>query len=696
MTAAADANPLLQPWTGPLETPVFGAVKLEHYRPAFDAAIAEHKAEIDAIAGSAREPDFDNTIAALERSGETLDRVGAIFFNLAGVDASDELQAIEREMAPILSRHSTEISLNEALFRRIDSVYRRRDRLGLSPEQQRVLERTHTNFARAGAGLDAAGKKRLAEINERLSVLGTQFGQNVLADERAWTLVLESEADRAGLPASLLAAAAEAANERGMPGKHVITLSRSSIEPFLTFSTRRDLREKAFQAWAKRGDNGGETDNRAIIAEMVKLRAERGRLMGYPTYAHFRIADTMAKTPEAVSGLLDSVWGPARSLALREAADLRALIAAEGGNFTVAASDWRFYAERVRNRRFDLDDTELKPYLQLDRMIEAAFYTANRLFGLTFKELSTVPTYHPDVRVWEVADASGAPVGLFLGDYFARPTKRSGAWMSGFRGQQKLRGDIKPIILNVLNFAKPAKGEPALLSFDEARTLFHEFGHALHGLLSNVIYPLLSGTGVAMDFVELPSQLYEHWLEQPEVLQKFAIHAETGKPMPEALLRRLIKSRTFNQGFATVEYTSSAYADLDLHLVADGEVDAASFERAELERIGMPEPMAMRHRLPHFQHVFAGSGYSAGYYSYLWSEVLDADAFAAFKETGDVFDPATAARLKEFVYSAGNLRDPDEAYRAFRGRAPDPTALLRKRGLDKAVTGFTALSGSDA
>jgi peptidyl-dipeptidase Dcp len=686
MSSFADQNPLLQPWVGQFQTPPFAGIKSEHYRPAFDVAIAEHKAEVNAIANADGEPTFANTIVAMERAGRRLERVSSVFFNLTGADTNEALQALEREMAPILSRHHSEISLNGKLFRRIVDLYARRDQLGLTAEEMRVLDRYHTNFSRAGAGLDEAGKKRLAEINERLAVLGTKFSQNVLADEKSYTLVLEDEDDRAGLPAWLIAAAAEAATERGLAGKHVITLSRSSIEPFLTFSTRRDLREKAFRAWISRGENGGETDNRAIIVETVRLRAERARLLGYQNYALFRIADTMAKTPDNVAELLNAVWGPARRLALREEADLQALVASEGGNFKIAAADWRHYSEQVRERRYAFEEAELKPYLQLDKMIEAAFYTAGRLFGLSFTPIEGVDLYHPDVRIWKVADASGAQIGLFVGDYFARQSKRSGAWMNAFRDQHKLDEASQPLVVNVLNFAKPAKGHAALLSFDDARTLFHEFGHALHGLLSNVTYPLLAGTAVTRDFVELPSQLFEHWLEQPEVLSRFAVHAETGKPMPDALLKKVLAARKFNQGFATVEFTSSAFADLDIHLVEGGEIDPDKFEAAELSRLQMPEAMVMRHRLPHFQHVFSGSGYSAGYYSYLWSEVLDADAFAAFKETGDVFDPQTAERLKTFIYSAGNLRAPDEAYRAFRGRDPDPKALMEKRGLNEVAS----------
>jgi peptidyl-dipeptidase Dcp len=656
-------------------------VRVEHFRLALETGMAEQRAEIDAIADNPEMPDFDNTIAALERSGFDLDRAGAVFFNLAGSHTNEEIQAIEREVAPLLARHSNEINLNEKLFARIASLWERRETLGLNDVQARVLERTHTNFLRAGAGLDAAGKAGLAGINERLATLSTLFGQNVLADEKSFKLVLEDEADLAGLPDFVRAAAAQAAGERGESGKHVITLSRSSIEPFLQFSKCRDLRERAFAAWSKRGENDGPNDNRPIMREMIALRTERAKLMGFDTFADFRLADTMAKTPPAARALLDTVWMPARRRAAVEEADLQALSAAEGGNFRIAPWDWRYYSEAVRRQRFDFDEAELKPYLQLESIIEAAFYTANRLFRLSFKERFDVPTYHLDVRVWEVTGADGRHVGLFFGDYFARSSKRSGAWMSSFRDQQKLIGNVRPIVVNVMNFSKPPEGGRALLSFDDAHTLFHEFGHALHGLLSDVTYPLISGTSVARDFVELPSQLFEHWLEQPEVLSRFAVHAETGAPMPEALLKKVLSSRTFNQGFATVEYTSSALVDLDLHGQQQAsDVDVMALEKATLDRIEMPAAITMRHRSPHFSHIFSG-GYAAGYYSYLWSEVLDADAFAAFKETGDVFDPATAKRLHDFIYSAGYRRDPAEAYKGFRGRLPTSEALLRKRGL---------------
>jgi peptidyl-dipeptidase Dcp len=682
MDQATANNPLLEPWTGPFEAPPFERLSPEHFMPAFEKALAENRAEIDAIAANPEPPSFENTIAALERSGQALDRVSSVFFNLAGADTNDALEAIEREIAPILSRHRSETYLNEALFQRVEALQAQKGTLGLNAEQARVLERYHIAFVRNGGGLRPEFKARLAAIGERLATLGTQFGQNVLADEKAYMLVLEGPDDLAGLPESLVAAAAGTAADRGLPGKHAITLARSSIEPFLQFSTRRDLREKAFRAWASRGESGGATDNRAIAAEMVQLRAERARLLGYETFAHFRLADRMAKTPEAVRDLLQSVWTPARARALREEEALQTMVAAEGGNFTVAPWDWRYYAEKRRKAEFDLDESETKPYLQLDKLIEAVFHVANRLFGLSFAERKDVPLYHKDARSWTVTRADGSPVALFIGDYFARPSKHSGAWMSSYREQQKLDGEVLPIVVNVLNFAKAPEGEACLLSFDDARTLFHEFGHGLHGMLSNVTYPLISGTSVAQDFVEFPSQLYEHWLEQPEILRKFAVHHATGEPMPEALLQKVLAARQFNQGFATVEYTASALVDLDLHLDPDPQnIDVLGFEKQALEKIGMPEAIVMRHRTPHFQHIFSGDGYSSGYYSYLWSEILDADGFDAFEEQGDIFDPATAKKLHDYVYSAGYSRDPEEAYKGFRGRAPTPEALLRKRGL---------------
>jgi peptidyl-dipeptidase Dcp len=677
-------NPLTAAWTGAFGLPPFAVVEPGQFRAAFDAALSAHRAEIEAIAGDASAPSFTNTIEALERSGALLNQVSNLFFVLAGADTSDAIEAVEREMSPLLARHSNALYLNGALFRRVDALFGQRASLKLDAEQLRVLERYHIQFRRAGSALDKDSQDKLAAISERLASLGTQFGQNVLADEKAWTLILEAS-DLAGLPDFARTAAQEAAQTRGHPGKYAITLARSSIESFLQFSARRDLREKAFNAWISRGENGGATDNRAIVAEIVKLRAERAQLLGFASFAEFRLDDQMAKTPAHARELLDNVWGRARARAARERDELQAIVMAEGGNFALAPWDWRHYTEKLRKARYDLDEAQIKPYFALDNMIAAVFETATRLFGLTFRP-ADVPLYHADARAWAVKDANGRKVGLFIGDYFARASKHSGAWMTSLRDQENLTGNIRPVILNVCNFSKPAAGEPALLSFEDARTLFHEFGHALHGLLSDVTYPLLAGTAVASDFVELPSQLYEHWLETPEILKKYARHYKSGEPMPQDLLDKVLATRTFNQGFATVEYTACALVDLDIHSLAKADgLDVMAFERQSLDRIAMPAEIAMRHRIPHFQHLFSGGGYAAGYYSYMWSEVLDADAFEAFKETGNHFDPATAKRLRDYVYSAGNLRDPAEAYKAFRGRLPTVDALLKKRGLDTAT-----------
>jgi peptidyl-dipeptidase Dcp len=569
------------------------------------------------------------------------------------------------------------VRMNEHLFARLDALCRKGDSLGLTAEQMRVLERHHSRYRREGAALEPDKKQRLAFIAERLAALGTAFSQNVLADEQSYTMELNGEADLAGLPEFLREAAAAAAAERGMTGKHVITLQRSSVEPFLQFSSRRDLREKAFRAWIARGDQGGKTDNKAIIVETIALRIERAKLLGYPSFAHYRLDDAMAKTPEAVRELLEKVWQPSLKAALADRDALQELIAEEGGSFQVARWDWRYYAEKLRARRCDFEESEVKPYFQLDRVIEAAFYGAQKLFGLTF-HLAEVPVWHPDVRAWEVRGAGGDHVGIFYGDYFARPSKRGGAWMGTLRDQEKLAGNVRPIVLNVMNFNK---GDPTLLSFEDARTLFHEMGHGLHGLLSNVTYPTVSCTNVLTDWVEMPSQLYEHWFEQPEVLRKFARHYKTGEPIPEALVQKLMAAKNFDRGCQTLEYVSSALIDLDLHLLTSAEgLDVNAFERESLSRIGMPEEIAMRHRPPHFTHVFSGGYYAAAYYSYMWSEVLDADAFAAFEESGDIFNPEIARKLYENLLSTGGSRDPTELYVAFRGRMPAADALLAKRG----------------
>ncbi|WP_442236223.1 M3 family metallopeptidase [Rhodopseudomonas pseudopalustris] len=674
-------NPLLQPWLTPFETPPFDQIKPEHFIPAFEQAFADHVAEIEAIAADPAAPDFDNTITALERSGRLLNRVAAVFYDLVSAHSSPALLEIDSDVSLRMARHWNPILMNAALFARIDQLYQRRAELGLTPEQARLLERTYTRFHRAGAGLDQSAKDRLAAINERLAQLGTSFSHHLLGDEQDWFMEIGPD-DCDGLPDSFVAAAKAAAEERGLAGKAVVTLSRSSVEPFLKSSTRRDLREKVYKAFIARGDNGNGNDNNAIITEILQLREETAKLLGYPTFAAYRLDDSMAKTPEAVRDLLQRVWRPARARALADRDALQALIAEEGGNFELAPWDWRYYAEKLRQRRADFDDAAIKPYLTLDNMIAAAFDTAQRLFGLSFTLRSDVPVWHPDVRVWEVKDRTGAHKALFYGDYFARPSKRSGAWMTSLRDQQKLDGAIAPLIINVCNFAKGTGGAPALLSPDDARTLFHEFGHALHGLLSDVTYPSLSGTAVFTDFVELPSQLYEHWQEQPQVLQRFARHHQSGEPLPDDLLRRFLAARQFNQGFATVEFVASALIDLEFHTqpaAAIGEI--ASFEQRELAKIGMPQEIALRHRPTQFGHIFSGDHYASGYYSYMWSEVMDADAFGAFEEAGNIFDAKVAQRLHDHIYAAGGARDPAEAYVAFRGRDPAPDALLRRRGL---------------
>ena len=673
-------NPLLQDWTTPYEMPPFGDITDDHFEEAVDAALAEARANVAAIADSDAAPTFANTIEALERADETLGRVLGVFYTLAGTDANDRREALSRAFSPKLSAYGSEIASNAALFSRIETLWQDRDTLDLTDEQARLLYLTRRSFVRRGAELDGIAKDRLAQVMERLGALGVQFSQNLLADEREWVMEL-GEDDLDGLPDWLVEAARAAGEEKGRKGP-VITLSRSLIVPFLQFSSRRDLREAAHSAWTARGANGGSTDNRDIAAEILALREERAGLLGYDSFAEFKLETEMAGTPAAVRDLLMKVWEPARAKAVEDQQRLSAMMHNDGVNGELEPWDWRYYSERRRAEEHDLDDSALKPYLQLDRMIEAAMDCANRLFGLEFAPVD-VPLYHPDVRAWEVT-RDGRHMAIFLGDYFARGSKRSGAWCSAMRSQQKLAGDIRPIVMNVCNFAKPPKGKPALLSYDDARTLFHEFGHALHQMLSDVTYESISGTSVARDFVELPSQLYEHWLEVPEVLEKYATHAETGEAMPREMLDRLLAANTYDMGFSTVEYVGSALVDLEFH-AGEAPEDPMAFQAEVLDGIEMPRAIGMRHATPHFAHVFSGDGYSSGYYSYMWSEVMDADAFAAFKEAGGPFDAETAQKLERHILSAGGSQDAQEAYVAFRGRMPGVDALLKGRGLDDAA-----------
>ncbi len=679
-------NPLLRPWDTPYGLPPFEAISASDFEPAYEQALAQHLAEIEVIAGNREAPTFDNTIAAVDRCGRLLERIENLFHNLTSSETSPALQAAETRMAPVLAAHSSAFFMHQGLFARIDALHARRDALALalSTEQRRVLERYHADFVRAGAKLDAMAQKRYAQIMGRLAKLTTRFGQNVLADESAFQLVLRTEDDAAGLPDFVRATTRQAARDRGMSEGMLVTLSRSHIVPFLSFSERRDLREQAWLAWTSRGEHAGEHDNREIAREILALRNEQARLHDFACYADYALADTMAGGQAAVTALLKQVWEPAKARAHEEQQALASMALSRGETLTLEPWDWRFYAEKVRQVRYDLDEATVKPYFALTRMVEAAFDCAQRLFGLTFVEKPEIKVYHPDVKVYEVRGADGGVIGVFLHDNFARSTKRSGAWMSSFRKQSRADDSVTvlPIVINNNNFAKGAPGEPTLLSFDDAQTLFHEFGHGLHGLLSNVTYERVSGTAVLRDFVELPSQLFEHWLSEPEVLKRHARHHQTGEAIPDALIDKLKRARQFNQGYETVRYTASALVDMAAHALTGSTVpEVVAFERDELARIGAPASAGMNHRLTHFQHLFSGSGYAAGYYVYLWAEVLDADGFDAFVEAGNPFDPAVALRLRQFIYASGNSLEPSAAYRAFRGRGPTVGPMLKQRGL---------------
>ncbi|WP_343641249.1 M3 family metallopeptidase [Roseateles sp.] len=678
------ANPLLSAWTGPYGLPPFDAIRAGHFEPAFEAALAAHRAELDAIAAQPQAPTFENTIAALDRSGRALTALEHLFSTLSASASSPELQAVQRRMAAPLAAHANAIYLNAALFARVEQLHEQRGALGLTPEALRLLERVHLDFVRAGARLQGQARERYAANMERQAELNTRFAQNVLADESSYQLVLRGEAELAGLPGFVRAAARQAALDRGLTGEgaHVVTLSRSLIVPFLTFSDRRDLREQAWRAWVGRGDATGDTDNREIVRELLTLRREQAALHGERSYADYALADTMAGRQSAVQGLLDRVWEPAKAAAARERAMLDEVRAQLGHDLTIEDWDWRWYAEKVRQQRFQLDEAEVKPYFPLDAMVQAMFDCAERLYGLRFVARPQVAGYHPDVKVHEVQRADGTVRGVFIQDNFARPTKRSGAWMNALRWQARNGIDALPIILNNNNFAKGAPGEPTLLSFDDVRTLFHEFGHGLHGLLSDVEFERLSGTQVLRDFVELPSQLMEHWMAEPAVLKRHARHYKTGEPLPDALLERLKAAATFNQGYETVRYCASALVDLAIHALEQEQApDPVAFERETLARLGLPPAIGMNHRLTHFQHLFSGNSYAAGYYVYLWAEVLDCDAFEAFVEAGDPFDPAVARSVLENILAVGNSREPGATYRAFRGRDARVEPMLKGRGL---------------
>ena len=680
-------NPLLQDWDTPYGLPPFEQLRPEHFAPALGEAMQRNRSELDAIAAQAAPPSFDNTIAAFDRCARLLARIESVFYNLTASHTSPELQAAQRELAAPLAAHYSAVFMHAGLFARVDALFAQRTSLGLAPEQLRLLERTHLDFVRAGAKLAPEAQARYAQVMERLAELTTQFGQNVLHDEASYQLVLQTEADLAGLPGFLRDAARQAAIDRGLPDGHVITLSRSLIVPFLTFSERRDLREQAWRAWVTRGEHGGEHDNRPVARQILELRSEQAALHGHASYADYALTDTMAGNRAAVYRLLDDVWPRALAALQREREELQQVMQEQGlAGQPIEAWDWRYWAEKVRQQRYALDDAQIKPYFPLPSVVQAAFDCAQRLFGLSFTARDDLPVYHPDVKAYEVRNAAGKVVAIFLQDNFARASKRSGAWMSTLRLRSRNEpggGSAIAVVLNNNNFAKGAPGAPTLLSLEDARTLFHEFGHGLHGMLSDVTYERLSGTQVLKDFVELPSQIYEHWITEPEVLKKHARHWQTGEPIPDALIERMHAARRFNQGYETVRYCASTYADMAVHSLPREQIpaDLGAWEAQELQRRGLPQGVGMNHRLVHFQHLFSGSGYAAGYYVYLWAEVLDADGFEAFKEAGSPFDPKVAELLRRFVYASGNSLEPGAAYAAFRGRGPKVEPLLRKRGL---------------
>ncbi len=680
--AQQSPNPFYAEYDTPHQTPPFEEINTEHYMPAFEKGMAEQQAEVEALATSPDEPTFENTLVAMEESGELLNRVSNVFFNLTGANTSDELQEIYKEVAPKLSRHYDNIYLNEDLFRRVKTIYENQDQLDLNREQQKLLEDYYKDFVRGGANLSDGDKKEFRKINEELSSLSVQFDENILKENNKFELVIDDEADLAGLPESVVSGAAETAKERGHEGKWVFTLHKPSLIPFLQYSEKRELREKMFKGYINRGDNGGELDNNDILAKMAALRVQRANLLGFDTHAHYVLAENMAKNPDNVYELLDKLWTPALERAKAERDEMQAMIDREGGGFQLQAWDWWYYAEKLKKEKYALDDEILRPYFKLENVQQGIFDVANQLYGITFEERHDIPVYHQDVQVFEVNEADGSHLGIFYVDYFPRASKQGGAWMNSYRKQSNVNGDAKtPVITNVCNFSKPTGDKPALLSFDEVSTMFHEFGHAMHGMLSNCTYPSLSGTSVPRDFVELPSQIMENWASEPAVMKSYAKHYETGEPIPDELIEKIRRSRHFNQGFATVEYLAASYLDMDWHTMTEPQtVDVDSFENASMEKIGLIPEIVVRYRSPYFAHIFAG-GYSSGYYSYIWAEVLDADAFQAFKDNG-LFDKKTAGAFREHILAAGGTDEPMEMYKRFRGSEPEIQPLLERRGLN--------------
>ena len=686
-------NPFFQEWNTPYEVPPFLDIKDEHYMPAYEQGMKENLEEIDVIVNNPEAPTFANTIEELERTGKLLSKVGRVFSNLASSNTNPKLQELQRELSPMLSAHYDKISLNEGLFNRVDAIWQNRENLDLTKEQTKLLNDTRKGFVRSGALLSEDQKERISEINSKISGLSTSFGQNLLAETNGFELILEAS-DLEGLSDGVIAAAADAASQKmdaaesdeekdKYKDKYVFTPHRSSMYPFLTESTRRDLREKLYNSYVMRGDNNNDTDNKEIAAQIAKLRAERAQIMGYKTHAHFILDDNMLKTPEEVYDLLYKLWKPAVKRAKVEVADMQAVADSEGHDFKVAAWDWWHYSEKVRKEKYDLDESAIKPYLSLDNVLQGVFNTTNKLWGLNFTEIFDIDLYHPDARIWEVTDKDGSHLGIFIGDYFTRSNKRGGAWMSSFKGQSNLDGRERPIVVNVCNFPAPVGDDPALLSFDNVVTLFHEFGHAMHGTLTDVKYGSMAGTSGPRDFIELPSQLLEHWASEPQVLKSFATHYETGEPIPDELIEKLLNASKFNQGFINTEYLAASLLDMDWHTIsADDELkDANKFESESMKKVGLIGEIAPRYRTTYFAHIFSG-GYSSGYYSYVHAAVLDSDAFEAFKEAGDVFDPELSSKLRSSIYSMGSTEEAMDLFVEFRGRKPVIEPLLKVRGLD--------------
>jgi len=681
MCAQSTQNPFYSEYDTPFGVPPFSEIEEQHYLPAFKSGIEQQDQEIKAITSSEEAPTFDNTIVAMERSGDLLTKVSNVFYNLTSAHTNDKMQEIAREVAPMLSAHRDNILLNADLFERVKAVYDGRESLDLTAEQNRLVEEYYKMFERGGANLNDADKQELREINERLSLLSVQFGENVLKENNRFEMVIDDQADLAGLPEGQINAAAEAAEERGHANKWVFTLHKPSLIPFLQYSEKRDLREKMLKAYINRGNHDDDLDNKDIAAEMAALRIERANLLGYPTHAHYILADNMAKEPKQVYELLDKLWTPALERAKDEADALQALIEEEGHDFQLQPWDWWYYAEKLKQQKYALDDEVLRPYFQLENVREGAFMVANKLYGITFEERTDIPKYHEDVKVYEVKESDGTHLGILYANYFPRESKRGGAWMNAFRSQRNLDEEVTPVIANVFNFSEPSGGKPALLTFEEVSTLFHEFGHGLHGLLSDVTYPMLAGTNVPRDFVELPSQVMENWAAEPAVMKQYAKHYETDEPIPNELIERIRQARHFNQGFGTVEYLAASYLDMDWHTLTEPtEQGVNEFEKESLDELGLIDEIVVRYRTPYFQHIFS-HGYSAGYYSYIWAAVLDADAFQAFKET-DLFDQETAGKFREYVLSAGGTDDPMKMYKRFRGQEPSIEPLLERRGLN--------------